>query len=405
MASTFSKNIRPISAVFCTSLILVYLFIRAFNTEFISDETASYWYFVYRGWFWGDQVVWDAANHPLNSFIGHHLYNQFGDVPGILRIGSIISYLFYAFASYRFTSLLNRKSLQILAFIALNSMPYLLEYFAYFRGYGLSMGFFLCGVWYLYRYANEQKLIHVAVSYLLMFIAMAANLNILNSLILTVMGVALIHITNWKKISWKKHALVILGTIFLARITWPLIAFALKLKESGALYYSTLDGIWDMTGKSLSRYILFTDHDILMYLFLLLILLSLLLLWRKYQTDAWRGFLHDSNTWISFFFFGNLAAVLLMAFLMHVNYPEDRTGMHFVPLFLLLVFKLMERVKHSEWILLGFPLSLVMHLSIHSSVFTPEERITRSFYQKVKSELGPMMCFRFTKPCLLIGSI
>ncbi|MEO9258146.1 MAG: hypothetical protein ABI207_07180, partial [Crocinitomicaceae bacterium] len=134
MQIQIKKNIRLIIALLFSGFVLSYLVCRAFYSEFISDETASYWYFVYRGWFWGDQVVWDAANHPLNSYIGYHLYNIVGDIPGILRSGSLISYIFYAFATYKFTGLLNRKSLQILAFIALNSIPYMLEYFAYLRG-------------------------------------------------------------------------------------------------------------------------------------------------------------------------------------------------------------------------------------------------------------------------------
>lgn len=383
------RNLHMLIAVCFTLIILFYILIRAFNTEFISDETAAYWYFVYRGWFWGDQVVWDAANHPLNSFIGYHLYNLFGDIPGILRIGSLISFLFYAFASYKFTSLLNRRSLQILSFIALTSIPYMLEYFAYFRGYGLSMGFFLCGVWNLYLYAKEQKIIQVILAYLFVFIAFAANLNILNSVILIIIGVAVIHLTHWKKIDWKHHVLVILGTLFLARICWPLIAFALKLKEVGSLYYSSLDGIWDMTGKSLSRYILFTDNNLLMYFFILIFLIFLLNLWQDFRKLGWKGFMQQSNTWVALLFFGNLVAVLLMALLLKINYPEDRTGMHFVPLFFLMLFQVMQRLRYSEWLLLGFPLSLSLNLSIHSSVFIPEERMTNAFYRTVKKQLKP----------------
>ncbi|MCC6702961.1 MAG: hypothetical protein IT221_15625 [Fluviicola sp.] len=384
-----SRNIRFITALSFTAIILLYLLIRAFNTEFISDETAAYWYYVYRGWFWGDQVVWDAANHPLNSFIGYHLYNQVGDVPGILRMGSIVSFLLYAFAIYQFTGLLNRKRLQIFAFIALLSIPYMLEYFAYLRGYGLSMGFYMCSLWFLYRYANTFKLLHLVLTYVFSFIALSANLTLLNSLILIISAVGLIHLSHFKTLKWWQHAAFIFGTLILARITWPLIAFALKLKASGALYYSSLDGIWDMTGKSLSKYIFFTDNDLLMFGFLLVFILVLFQLWKAFSNNGWKSFLKMSNTWIAYLFFGNLVAVLLMAFLMKVNYPEDRTGMYFVPLFFLLVFHLMQKVKQSDWLLLAFPISLVLHLSIHSSVFTPEERLTTAFYQNVKAKLEP----------------
>jgi|GEM_PF-2942700 len=387
MQIQIKKNIRLIIALLFSGFVLSYLVCRAFYSEFISDETASYWYFVYRGWFWGDQVVWDAANHPLNSYIGYHLYNLFGDIPGILRSGSLISYIFYAFATYKFTGLLNRKSLQILAFIALNSIPYMLEYFAYLRGYGLSMGFFMCGLWYLYKFANEQKIKYVIIIYFFSFISFSANLTLLNSVILTIIAVVFVSFIHRKKFNWKQSAIIILASLLLIISCLPLIDFALKLKASGALYYSSLDGIWDMTGKSLSRYIFFTDSDILMPIFLVVFILFLVILWREFKKLGWDKLLLSSNTWIAYFFFGNLAAVILMAFLLKIHYPEDRTGMYFIPLFFLLIFYLMQQVKYTEWLLLFFPITLFFHLSIHSSVFTPEERITEVFYQKVQNEL------------------
>lgn len=381
--------LRPITCLTFAAFVLIYLIIRAFQTEFISDETATYWYFIYRGSFWGDNVVWDAANHPLNSFLGHHLFNRFGDVPGILRIGSVFSYVLYVFATYRFTGLLNRKSLQILGFIALNSIPYMLEYFAYSRGYGLSMGFFMCALWYLYRYSQNRKFIAVVLCYLMAFLGFAANLTLLNSVVLFIVGIALIHLTYRKQIKLWQHLLVFGGTMFLARICWPLIAFAMNLKEKGALYYSSLDGIWDMTGKSISKQVWFTDHDFLMYVYLLFFVIVLYQLFVLFRTKKWKEFIAQQEVWVSYFFFGNLTAVLLMAVLLKVNYPEDRTGMYFIPLFMLMLLYTMQKVRFSEIALIALPVVFLTKLSIHSSVFTPEERITRDFYAKVKAELGP----------------
>lgn len=388
MKATLQRwNWRLITAVLFATFVLTYLTIRAFYTEFLSDETATYWYFIIRGAFWGDNVVWDAANHPLNSFLGYHLYNRFGDVPGILRVGSLISYVFYAVATYQFTGLFQRKSVQIIGFLTLNGIPYMLEYFAYSRGYGLSMGFFMLGLWMLIRYAQSLKLVHVILAYVLVFIALAANLTLMNSMILVVLGVAIIHLTSWKKITYLQHGLVVLGTLFLARICWPLVAFAMQLKKSGALYYSNLDGIWDQTGKSLSRYILFTDHDGLMFVLLLLLVVFVVQLWFLLK-NGWKSFLQVQQTWVAYLFFGNFVAVLVMAFVMKVHYPEDRTGMYFIPLFFLLVFFIVDRIRYSEYAFLFFPISLLTHLSIHSSVFTPEERMTTAFYNKVKSQLS-----------------
>ncbi len=389
MTPMYKRNSRLIISLIFTGAIYIYLLIRAFNTEFISDETATYWYYAYRGWFWGDQVVLDANNHPLNSFIAFHLYNYFGDVPGILRIGSLFSFLLFAFASYNFTGLLNGKRLQILGFIAIISIPYMLEYFAYLRGYGLSMGFFMCSLWHLYKYANTLKIYNLGLTYFLIFLSVSANLTLLNSELLIIGAVGLIHFNQFKSIGWQKHLGAIVGTIFLMRITWPVIAFGLKLKEAGAFYYSSLDGIWDMSGKSLSKYVFFSDNDLLMFVFIVLFILFLFILWKSFKVKGWTEFLKSWNTWITYLFFGNIVAVTLMAILLKVNYPEDRTGMYFVPLFLLLLLSLIQHIKYSEWFLLAFPISLLTHLSVHSSVFSPQERITDAFYRKVKSELKP----------------
>jgi len=383
------QYLRPLICFTFAAFVLVYLIIRAFQTEFISDETATYWYFIYRGSFWGNNVVWDAANHPLNSFLGHHLFNKFGDVPGILRIGSLFSYVLYAYATYRFTGLLNRKSLQILGFIAMNSVPYMLEYFAYSRGYGLSHGFFVCALWYIYQYAQKQKLYAVVLCYLCAFLGFAANLTLLNSVMLIILAVGIIHLTHWKKIKLWQHITVFAGTLFLARICWPLIAFALNLKEKGALYYSSLDGIWDMTGKSISKQVWFTDSDILMFVYLLFFAIVLYQLFLIFRTKKWKEFIAQPETWVNYLFFGNLVAVLLLAIVLKVNYPEDRTGMYFIPLFLLMVLHAMQKLRFSEIALVALPIVFFTKMNLHSSVFTPEERITREFYAKVKAELNP----------------
>lgn len=376
-------------AVGFTALVFAYILTRAFVTEFISDETAAYWYFVYRGWFWGNQMVWDAANHPLNSFIGHHLYNYFGDVPGIIRLGSVLSYLFYAYASYQFTGLFQQRRTRILGFIAMNSIPYLIEYFGYLRGYGLSMGLFLCSLWFLYSYINSLQLKHVVLAYLFGFLGFSANLTVLNSLMLTIGAVGLTHFYCFKSINWKQHVIVLLGTVFLARISWPLIKFGLNLKEKGALYYSSLDGIWDMTGKSLSRYVLFTDNDLLMYLFLIFIVFLIYSALKSLGSTSWREWVKNPDISLSYYFLGNLCAVLLMAIFLKVNYPEDRTGMYFVPLFLLLFISILDKLPYFNWLLLLAPISLVLNLSLHTSVYSPEERLTNAFYKKVKKELKP----------------
>jgi hypothetical protein len=365
-----------------TLAMLTYLLLRAFITEFISDETATYWYFIHRGAFWGENTVWDAANHPLNSFLGHWIHKFTGDVIGWVRIFSVVSFLIYAWASYKLCKNFTKQSLRYLSFVALNSIPYFMEYFAYTRGYGLSMGFYLVGIYHFIAFCKDKSTLRLLYVYLFSFLSFAANLTTVNSVILIIGGVLLVQLTYIKTFTIRKQIefFVLLGLLVLAML--PLIEFALKLKEAGALYYSSLDGIWDMTGKTLSRYVLFLDQDILMYFYLFLFLVMISLSLKSLFILKWKKWLEERETSLMLLFFGNIAAAIALAVVLKVHYPEDRTGMYFIPLFLLLLFQLMDKIKYSEFALLFFPITFLCNISLHSSVFTPEERITRDFFKK-----------------------
>lgn len=365
----------------------MYLLFRAFITEFISDETATYWYFVYRGDFRGDNIVWDAANHPLNSFLSHWMYRFFGDIKGFLRIFSVLSFVLYAWASFKLSSLYQRKSLQILSFMALTSIPYMLEYFGYMRGYGLSLGFFMAAIYYMISFGKTRQIKYVAGVALFAWLAFIANLTLLNSLFLFLFNIALIQITFRKELKIGHHALIVGIAVLLLLVTLPFILFAFELKEHGALYYSSLDGIWDMTGKTLTRYVFFADQDWIMYVYILLFIIILWFSWKALVGIGWKKWIVSRNTSFQILFFGNLVCSILLAVILKVHYPEDRTGMYLIPLFLLVVFNLIEKIKWSEYALLFFPITLLLNLSLHSSVFTPEERMTEKFHHAVNEQI------------------
>ncbi len=376
--------------VFCliiTGILLTYLVLRAFITEFLSDETATYWYFVYRGAFHGEKIVMDAANHPLNSLLGHWMYRIFGDVKGWIRIFSVISYLFYAWASYQLMKEFTKRKVRYLGFLALNCIPYMLEYFAYSRGYGLSLGFFLVAVYHAIQLSKVLKMKHLLLAYLFIGIAFAANLTLSNTVLLFIGLGILIQWINRKNLSLKHHLLFILAHVTLVVYMLPFIDFALRLKEAGALYYSSLDGIWDMTGKTLSRYVFFLDHDAWMYAYIAIFIAFVYLLFRSFSFKNLHEWVAKPIFTFNFLFFGNIVAAVLLALLLKVNYPEDRTGMYLIPLFIYLFIYLLNEVKYSEWILLFFPISLLSNLSFHSSVFTPEERLTEQLYREIIQEV------------------
>lgn len=372
--------------------VFVYLILRVVYNETLHDEIASYMFFCYYGDYIGNNIVWDANNHLLNSFLGHFLFELFGDNISVLRIPNLLAYVGFFFATYQLTKRFKRLSLRVLSITALNSIPFIIEYFGYLRGYGLSLAFFMWALVYFLKYTNEFSLRHLIFTYLFLLLSVSANLTFVNSSLL-IIGMAVIFpfLGSEKRErgriirEWLVHLLFIL-------CLQPFIYFGLQLKAAGALYYGTLDGLWEVTGKSLSRYVLFVDADWLKYVFAicfsLLIGIAIHILKKNKRVDwSMEAYLVYAGL-----FFGNIIGTVILAKLFDVNYPEDRTGMYLIILFLLLCFHAFDQYrigKYLQWSLIFFPISFIVNLSIHTSVFTPDDRMNLAFFERVRDKIQP----------------
>jgi len=107
----------------------------------LHDEIATYYFYFYHGDFIGKTIQWDANNHLLNSIIGSVLYKMFGDNFTILRLPNLLSFILFFVGSYKLTLSLKTPFLKLTGLLALTCIPFVLDYFAYARGYGMSMGF------------------------------------------------------------------------------------------------------------------------------------------------------------------------------------------------------------------------------------------------------------------------
>ncbi len=356
----------------------------------LHDEVATYMFYFYQGDFIGEHIQWDANNHLLNSAIGHVLYKLFGDHFAILRLPNLLAFVLYFWATVRLTELLSDKWLKISGLIALNSIPFMMEYFGNARGYGLSLGFFAWALVYAYKYFQAYSLQSLIIAYLFLLLAVSANLTMIITSGMMAACFFLYPLLNKPagRSAWKE--LLVHAAFGLALI--PFFLYGLALKEAGALYYGSLDGIWDVTGKTLSRYALFYDADWLRFAWLGLFALMLIggILWLR--KTAFREWLKQPVVLYALLFFGNLIAAVGMAKLMEVNYPEDRTAMYLIPLFLLIVLHLMDhfvRLRPLQILFLYFPVTFVLHMSLSTSVFSPDDRLDPEFYAAVKKEIGP----------------
>lgn len=93
-----------------------------------------------------------------------------------------------------------------------------------------------------------------------------AILIFINSFILLIFAVFIFFIVHRANLAFKKYAFQIGSIVIVRFLTDPLVQFGLKLKNSGALYYGSLDGFWEVTGKSLSNLVLFTECPIIKWI-------------------------------------------------------------------------------------------------------------------------------------------
>ncbi|MBL1280876.1 MAG: hypothetical protein COA33_011415 [Fluviicola sp.] len=370
-------------------LVFAYILLRAIYTDPLHDEIATFIFYFYHGDYIGPTIQWDANNHLLNSFLGHQLYKVFGDNLFILRLPNVLAFILYFWGLVRLTQNFKTVFLKFSSLFSLACIPFILEYFAYARGYGLSLGFFVWGIIHFLNYQKEFQLKHLFYSYLFLILAVSANLTLINSTII-ILGINIItpfftKIPQTKSFLLKKWSLHLLCVLALL----PFIAFGLSLKMTGALYYGNLSGLWELTGKSLSKLVLFSGHLWVKYLLIALLTAFTLLFFRKKENlSVWAK---QPFVLLVCLLFGNIIAILLLARVFSINFPEDRTGMYLVILILLVFFHFLENLKLGKWLqlpLLFFPISLLTHISLDTSIFSPEQRMNHEFYLKVKEQVS-----------------
>lgn len=367
--------------VFC------YLVIRALYTEPLHDEIATFYFYIYHGDFVGSDFVFDANNHMLNSALGYLIYRIAGEHFFAFRLPNLLSFPIYFYAVYQLMQWIKSESLKSLGIIALICIPFILEYFAYCRGYGIGIAFFVLGIYYLILHFQSDKSRFLVVAFASFWIAVFANMIFIN---VSLLLLALVVFSLLVKKTNRKSTLI-WCLLFVVGLS-PFIFFAFKLKEAGALYYGSLDGLWDVTGKSLSEMVLFSEYwmvSIILSALLVFFISKWLLLVLKRN---WKERLKEPSFIITYFLTMSILMIVLLAIILQVNYPEDRTGMYLIPLFILVFIYACNHsswFRHLQWLLLFFPISFCFHLSVHSSIYSPDQRMSEDFFKEVKAYLKP----------------
>ncbi|WP_430405664.1 hypothetical protein [Fluviicola sp.] len=372
--------------------LLIYAILRAWIVEPIHDEVATYFHYIETGEIKGGRSLMDANNHLLNSWLGNLSYRWFGTHFFLFRVPAIACFCLYFWSSRKLTRNLNIGLWGELCFVALNTIPWIFDYFSYTRGYGLGIGFFMAGLLQLSLWLKEKHTGHLILLLLFFYLAILSNLTYLITSLIVVTYVIFITLLHSKKIGIKALVFHTFLIIVFCYALIPLVEFSFALKEAGALYYGSLDGLWWVTGKTLSRYILFYDANWLRIAYLLIGLVGAILLFIQWKKESWLHFITSTSFWLCMLIGGNILAILFLAKVMKVNYPEDRAAMYLIPLCILALTVLFAQNRISRYvllILLFFPISFIAKLNLNTSVFSPDDRMSEAFYQSAIKDLKP----------------
>lgn len=371
-----------------------YVWLRAIFTQMTHDETANFFRFVHTGDFLPYALDTSATNHLLNSFLAWIFYSLFGAEPVVLRLSNVLFFPVFFWFLVRFAGLLRCRILRIGFVIVLAMTHNLIEFFAMSRGYGQSMALLLGALWFLVQSFRKPTAGNCLSTLLFAAFALAANLTLLNSVIL-IIGFLVLRLLTQRQFgirqTYKQWLIIALAGIV------PLVFFAaylFHLKDLGDLYYGEASGFWGITVRTLISSMLHPDWhviEIFVAIYLVgIVVAGLYLLFRKFGIEM----LFDPGLLFFYFLVGNVAAIFLLNLLFGVNFPEDRTGLYFLIYFIGSIFFFTDRLaldfkrKTIPLVVIPlfiFPLHFFINMNLNHNSFE-DQAIPQSFYDKMLAE-------------------
>lgn len=368
-------------------LLLIYLVLRAIYTPVLHDEIATFFYFIQTNNFLPPNAHWDANNHLLNSFLGNLSFQLFGDAPWTLRLPNVLLFPVYVLFTWKILSKLKNIGLKWAVFLVIIFTGYIFEYFALCRGYGMSLGFLMAGIYFIISaYENNIKW-HPFLAVILLFFAVSANLTLVY---IYLMLVLFAFIAMWFMPAKKRiHKVIICASLglFSLILLSPLLYFSFELKSRGALYYGG-NGFIDFTIKPLLKLLLNND-SYLMIVIVFLLFGGLVLDFLFTMIHSIRSKRFDATHIFVILLLGSISAIFLTHYILGVNYPEDRTAMYLAPLFMLAIAFALDKwnkklVALLVLPLLFFPFKFVKELGVNQALFAIEERNVQEYFDYIE---------------------
>lgn len=347
----------------------VYLCLRAIYAPLVFDEATTFFTYVKSGEFIPGLAYWSANNHYLNSLLTYLAYNLGGMDEWLLRLPNLLAFPLFAWFTYRIIRGFLSTPVPWLLTLAIFGCHYLLEFFAYSRGYGLSLTFMMGALFYLREFYIAKKTKYLPGFLLCLTLMLLANLSALPLAGLLVVSMVLL-------LSGRRHSrqqLMLYSALAVLPLTFGAWAI-FSLRAEGQLYYGGENGFWTDSVRSLQLVFFNTQHWLLDLLFLSLALALVAGLWPTLKRI--KRLQHNIYLlWPTFLFFSIFLFYPLAHYTLGIKFPFDRALLYWILLGFIAFGALAEvwwrMGRKYNWLLLlplmVFPLSFPFKVSLNQS--------------------------------------
>jgi hypothetical protein len=302
--------------------------------------------------------VWDLItykssytnNHILNTLLVKFLFWVFNSFDhSLARVSNILAFVAYFYYCLRFSQKYisdNWVSLMFISVMCCN--PYLLDFFALIRGYGISIGLMMGSIYFAARYLLDNYSKGLIISVLMSVFSVYAQFATLHFYLGINLLIALYLIKNYSINKENKKLIYGISVQFMGFLLLALLIYLpIKaiIRDNQIAYYGT-DGFWGSTLSSLIKGSLYSEtyfkneQTIPIFKFLTIVLFFLLTAFISYSLGE-KSVEKLEKTYPSVFasvlFFSTAFSVIAQFHLLGNQYVVDRTALFFYPLLAMLL--------------------------------------------------------------------
>jgi hypothetical protein len=183
----------------------------------------------------GKDVIQDANNHLLNSFLGRLMYQFAGPHFFALRVPTVLAFALYFWGIYEMVKSMQVRLVKFLVFLALVTVAYVNDYFAYTRGYGLGMAFFSWILVFCFRWIRDPNLKNLSLLYVCCWLAIFANLTFLLSACISIGIALLIYLVSLYAVELEKTFHISVGSLAIPARTVTVFILQLCTQKRGCI--------------------------------------------------------------------------------------------------------------------------------------------------------------------------